>query len=864
MQFVFAYNADGVDYQNDKVINYVIKETNTGLGGITYAQDIPVTVTVKDNLDGTISATTSIAKVENNVSVVDVTNVYSTTDVDVTIEANKKITGRYLVNGEFNFAIKDVDNNVVVQDDATNDADGKVVFDKLTFDTVGTYNYVVYENEVDGNGVTVDKTQHNVVINVTDNGEGNLVAEVTVNGTTVGGTTANAITFTNTYEPDAVQVTLEATKKLTGRDTPLANNEFKFALVQGNGTVVQDDATNNANGKVVFNALTFDTAGSYDYTIYENEVDGNGITVDTRYYIVTIFVHDNGQGNLLSDVYVDANKVTGSTANTIVFENRYSANPVEVNLEATKTLTGRDTPLGNNEFKFVLAKKDGTVVQGNATNNADGKVVFNKLTFDTVGTYEYVVYENEVDANGITVDKTQHNVTIVITDNNKGNLVATVNGTAANTAVNVGTFANIYKAANTQVILEATKTLDGRDLRDGEFKFDLYDVNENRVLQNDVALVLKPDGTGNITFNAITFDKVGTYKYKVYEDELNENGITADTTEYNVTIVVTDNNKGQLIAAVQVDGADVSGSTASTIVFRNSYKAASVDVVIEAVKTLTGRTLLDGEFKFALKDADSDTLVQEDATNDADGKVVFNKLTFDTAGTYNYVVYENEVDGKGVTVDAVQYNVTIVVTDNGLGQLVATVGVNNVTVSGSTADVIKFNNNYNTAGEINITANKVLTGRDLEAEEFEFALYDEKGNLIEAVKNTADGKIIFTTIGINQAGEYIYTVKEIKGNVEHVTYDETVYTVKVTATDNGDGTLKVEYAYENEAGTAEEIVFTNTYTEPVPEPTPEPTPDPEPSSPVTGDSANPFLWLALAFVSGMTVITGKKLKRANK
>lgn len=620
VQFVFAYNADGVDYQNDKVINYVIKETNTGLGGITYAQDIPVTVTVKDNLDGTISATTSIAKVENNVSVVDVTNVYSTTDVDVTIEANKKITGRYLVNGEFNFAIKDVDNNVVVQDDATNDADGKVVFDKLTFDTVGTYNYVVYENEVDGNGVTVDKTQHNVVINVTDNGEGNLVAEVTVNGTTVGGTTANAITFTNTYEPDAVQVTLEATKKLTGRDTPLANNEFKFVLAKGNGTVVQDDATNNANGKVVFNALTFDTAGSYDYTIYENEVDGNGITVDTRHYVVTIFVYDNDQGNLLTEIYVDGNKVTGSTANTIVFENRYSANPVEVNLEATKTL-------------------------------------------------------------------------------------------------------------------------DGRDLRDGEFKFDLYDVNENRVLQNDVALVLKPDGTGNITFNAITFDKVGTYKYKVYEDELNENGITADTTEYNVTIVVT---------------------------------------------------------------------------------------------------------------------------DNGLGQLVATVGVNNVTVSGSTADVIKFNNYYNTAGEINITANKVLTGRDLEAEEFEFALYDEQGNLIEAVKNTADGKIVFTTIGINQAGEYIYTVKEIKGNVEHVTYDETVYTVMVTATDKGDGTLKVEYAYENEAGTAEEIVFTNTYTEPVPEPTPEPTPDPEPSSPVTGDSANPFLWLALAFVSGMTVITGKKLKRANK
>ncbi len=630
VQFVFAYNADGVDYQNDKVIKYVIKETNTGLGGITYAQDIPVTVTVKDNLDGTISATTDIANVNNGVAVVDVTNIYTVDDVDVTLEATKTIDGRNLVDKEFNFALKDVDNDKVVQSDAQNDADGNVVFNTLTFDTVGTYNYLVYENEADGEGVKVDTTEYAVQVIVTDNGNGQLEAEVKLNGATI----------------------------------------------------------------------------------------------------------------------------TGTTANAIVFENKYTAASVDVTLEATKTITGRD-------------------------------------------------------------------------------------------------------------------------LRDGEFKFDLYNADNNTVAQEDVELVLQPDGKGKITFADLTFDTAGTYNYVVYEDEVDGNGVAVDTTIHEIEIIVSDNGKGNLEAIVKVNGVTVTGTTANAIVFENKYTAASVDVTLEATKTITGRDLRDGEFKFALKDVDNDKVIQDDATNDADGKVVFDALTFDTVGSYNYLVYENEVDGKGVTIDQTRYAVTITVTDNGKGNLVASVKVDGTDVADSTASVIAFENIYKAeTTDIVIAAQKKLEGRDIEDGEFEFELWFD-GKCLETVQNDADGKVIFENVAIDDAGEFIFTVNEVKGNAEGVTYDETVYTVTVTVSDNLDGTYNVDYIYDIEGEEVEEIVFNNKYTEPTPdpEPTPEPEPEPEPEpspapqpeSPKTGDNTNLAAWLAVVFISGaMIFATGKKIKRLSK
>ncbi len=813
-QFTFTYDAVGVDYQNDKVYSYVIKENDTGLGGITYANDIPFTITVKDNLDGTISATTNITNKNGNVSVVNVENIYKTNNISVTLEATKNITGRALEDKEFKFDLYSVDSGSVVLDDVTNDATGKVVFTLPAFENVGTYNYKVYEDEVDANGVVVDKTEHNVEIVVDHDGKGNLTA--TVNGTAFNGNAINVGTFNNSYSADGAQVTLEATKTLAGRNTALKDKEFKFALAKKDGTVIQSDATNDINGNIVFNTLTFNSVGTYDYFIYENEIDSNGIKVDSKKYAIAITVTDNGSGKLVATVAVDNSTVTGSTASVIEFENNYSATSVDVELEATKTLTGRNTPLKDKEFKFVLAKKDGTVVQSNVTNNADGKIAFSAITFDKVGTYEYVVYEDEADGNGITVDKAHHAVTIVVTDNNEGQLVASVNGAVVNGAVNVAVFNNTYSAASTGVVLEATKELSGRDLRDGEFKFDLYDVDNDKILQDDVVLVAQSKNKGKITFNNITYNKAGTYNYVVYEDEIDQNGITVDTTRYNVTITVTDNNEGQLNAKVSVNNSDVTGSTADTIVFKNTYKAAKVDVTLEATKTLTGRNtaLKDKEFKFALKEKDG-AILQSDATNNSDGKVVFDALTFDKIGTYEYVVYENEVDANGIKVDNKQYAVAIVVTDNGKGNLVAEVKVDGNAVVGTTKDVISFNNTYKAAEvSVKLTAIKTLTGRNtvLKDKEFKFALARKDGTILQSdATNDSNGTVAFNTLTFDKTGTYEYIVYENEVDGNGITVDKAQHNVTIVVTDNNKGQLVAEVNGTVAGEYANVGIFANVY-----------------------------------------------------
>ena len=136
------------------------------------------------------------------------------------------------------------------------------------------------------------------------------------------------------------------------------------------------------------------------------------------------------------------------------------------------------------------------------------------------------------------------------------------------------------------------------------------------------------------------------------------------------------------------------------------------------------------------------------------------------------------------------------------------------------------------------------------------------------MKNDADGNVVFNNVLVESAGKVTFTVKEVKGDAEGITYDETVYTVTATVTDNLDGTLGGDNLYEVDGDKVDEIVFNNKYTAPTPEPTPEPTPQPEPTptphpeSPKTGDSTNLTAWLAVVFVSGAIIFaTGKKLKR---
>ncbi len=719
--------------------------------------------------------------------------------------------------------------------------------------------------------------------------------------------------FINDYTPAQIKpVNLEVsgTKTLDGRDWKEGDSfSFKLQKLEGANWVDIAERTvayGDSDYSYMFDfdvdadltnvALT--TAGTHYFRIFEvvPAQELGGVTYDSDYRYFHINVTDVTMDGYLEIDSVEAGTAvtvttTGSGANVVWnvdadFTNTYAATGADdIVVTIDKTVTDRvGAGTGKDGFTFGLYTVGGTTpIMESEPTDQNGHTAFN-LTFPATAvgrTYNLeireIVPENKVE--GMIYVETPVPVTIKIVDNLDGTVTAVVETDTADLEGITVDFENVYDPADAEVTLSGTKVMEGRDFDANEFTFELYeDGNSVPKLATNKS---KANG-GTFTFEKLTFDSIGTYNYTIAEKRGTLGGVSYSSKVYDVEIIVTDDtdNDGKLNAEVKIDGATVAADAITgTVVFENIYTTDSVDVTLEATKTLNGRELKDGEFNFALKDVDNNTVVQDDATNAANGRVVFDTLTFDKVGTYNYVVYENETDGNGITVDKTEYAVVITVTDNGEGQLLAEVKVNGTVVTGSTAQAISFNNIYKTGvTDIIIEATKTLDGRELQDGEFSFELYvDDK--LLETVTNDADGNVVFDNIAVENAGKYVFTVKEVKGDADGITYDETVYTVTVTAADNGDGTLSLEYAYENEQGEVEEVVFENKYTEPAPEPQPEPKPEPQPEptpeptpapqkqpeSPKTGDNTNLAAWLAIVFISGaMLFATGKKLKRLSR
>lgn len=739
-------------------------------------------------------------------------NTYDPEDVTLQFTVDKELTGRNLKAGEFTFQLIDANGTPIAQ--ARNDADGNVIF-TVAYDVMGVYSYTVREVQGNLGGITYDPNGYAAEVTVTDEG-GKLTAKVT----------SEPVTFRNSYATRAATVTLQAGKELTGR--PMEAGEFTF-LLEGEGKTYT--ANNEADGTVTFEKLTFTAPGIYTYTIMEQAGDLAGVTYSDASYTATVTVVDDGIGHLIASVAYAQN---GAEVTEPGFINAYQAEPVSVVLKATKALTGR--ALEEGEFTFTLTGTDGTTT---AVNAADGSIVFDTLTFDQVGEYTYTLTENQGDKGGVTYDATEYTIKIVVADNyqtGKLEAVVLVNDTpvaADGNTYDLATFHNSYAAAAVTVKLDAAKELTGRTLNAGEFTFTLTDAEGN-------VTTVTNNADGIVDLGSFTFTAAGTYTYTLAETKGTLGGVTYDETEYTVSVYVVDNMLGQLEASVVVDSATVTASDDGSYdlaTFQNRYAAASVDVTIEALKTLTGRTLADGEFSFALVGKDT----SYDAVNDAEGKIAF-QLTFTEVGTYIYTL--NEVAGikGGITYDETEYTVTVTVTDDLNGQLVAKASVENDAE-------LKFQNAY-AAERVQLTlgADKILAGRPLVDGEFSFLLTDENGKVI-TVNNDAEGNVEFD-LTFTEAGVYTYTMREAIGNAEYIDYDETAYEVVVTVVDNGNGALVIESVTVNgEAAQTDalEIVFHNRYTEPEP--------------PKTGDEFRAVLHMSVILVSVVALIVlviGKK------
>lgn len=639
--------------------------------------------------------------------------------------------------------------------------------------------------------------------------------------------------FDNEYKANG-SISFYAKKVVSNRTYGVKNEEFSFSLFDENGTKLQT-VKNDSNGLVSFSAINYslDDAGKeFKYVIKEDSGNIPGITYDTHEEKITVKVSDKGDGTL----QITADKATETSPAT--FTNVYKAEGT-FSFTALKAFKeGSKLPSGKS-FSFVL-KEDGKVIETISVNGT-GSVSFKPLKYAVnpangeyaVGEHTYTIEEvipagataeNNYTYQGITYDNNVYTVKLVVEDDGNGNLVTKVDGNVQ--ATFNATFTNDYKVADTKIALNGNKILKGQVLEGDMFTFKLEASDEvtSKAVSDGVVVLpantaVKNDANGNFSFGEILFKAEGNYTFKVTEEKPDEtNGIQYSEDVYTVSVSVKDDNNGKLVATKTITK---NNGEVGDITFVNYY--AENGIVISAKKSLEGRTLEANQFAFELKDEAGNVI--RTAKNDAAGNVTFEKITYklsdlNGADSKTYKYYVNEVcpdeDGNGYTYDRTVKTVTVSVT-----KLVSDSGITLITVAEFENNDDTFKNSYNASGEVVFGGTKELIGRKFTGDDngkFQAVLKDKTtGKELQrkditkkaALFSDRGGEFTFDPITFTEPGEYYYTVEE-EGSLENVTNDTTVYEVKVTVTDNADGTLTCVPTYSYGTG----IKFTNVYDTP--------------------------------------------------
>lgn len=687
VSFTREFQLSDLDGAASKDFTYTIVEQPGAEPGMVYdSHPLTYTVTVTDGGNGALNAKAIVTSASGSDTF---TNTYQPAATGLALGAQKsyvkKDDNTPIVPkcGEFTFDV--YEGNLTAEQlagakpvrTATNGADGSVNFDAFSYAKPGTHEYTIVERKGDLAYVTYDAAVHHAVVTVADNA-GTLQASVAYDGTNV-----TKPSFTNTYEAQATDSgAIALTKSVDVHDGSyqLKAGDFAFELAGSDGSVIQTQK-NDAHGKVAFDKLTFDHAGTFTYTVREVQPTGDapgvpGVTYTGKTYTLTYVVKDNNDGKLAvesSTAKPSKGTENGVTPNTMTFANSYQPGATSYQISGIKVLENTDsatmrTP-ADGEFTFALIDA-ATGQEIDRTTNAGIAFTFKAISYTATGSHTYQVKEVAGQDGTITYSDAVLDVTVSVTDDGSGQLTATANKTAADL-----TFTNIYTPTATTATITGTKALTGRDLAEGEFSFDLKDADGN------VVQTVQNGADGTFGFAPLQLDKVGTYVYTVSERAgATANGVTYDTTVFTATVTVTENAETHALEA-QV-AYSKGGKAADAVAFSNSYAPAATEVKLGASKVLSGEDLKEGQFSFQLKDADGKVL--QTAKNAADGTVGFEAISYDKPGTYAYSISEVDDGQKNVTYDAAEHRVTVTVTDDGAGHLVAT-----VTYDGDVAPVFK-------------------------------------------------------------------------------------------------------------------------------------------------------------------------------
>ena len=367
---------------------------------------------------------------------------------------------------------------------------------------------------------------------------------------------------------------------------------------------------------------------------------------------------------------------------------------------------------------------------------------------------------------------------------------------------------DVYDAKAEEVDLTATKELTGRNLKDGEFSFELTPDSHNPASDKNAKKTVQNTADGNISFGKLKFTEAGTYKYTVSEITGNDDTITYDNKSYTVTIVVEEGEHGALNIASKT--ITLNSGAKSEIKFTNAYTPKPTTAQIEAEKSVNGEAATGSQFHFTLTPkTDGDKNRSQNVTN-VDGKITFADLTYDRDGIYEYEVAEVQEVPNGYTADKTVYKVTVTVTDDMSGQLKAAVSYKKAE---EPVDKLTFANIYKASVDLQLKAQKSMKVEAEQLGTFEFELKDADGKVIETVKNDEKGAISFSKLSYTEkdAGRtFAYTVNEkIPLEADTYIYDKTVYTVTVNVEDNRDGTLKLTTKVNGKDYTATAMKFVN-------------------------------------------------------
>lgn len=706
----------------------------------------------------------------------------------------------------------------VTKDDLDDKGKAVIDFGTIKYTEPGTYVYRVSEKNA---GTTVDgiaysKNVAEVAVTVTPNKRGELGAAVKVTWSE-----ADETEFKNVYtaEPVESSVTdkIDVTKSLTGRDLTVGEFSFELREIKDEDSELIETVKNAADGKVTFSAIKYTEIGQHTYKLHEVKGNAGGIDYDDAVYTIVTTIADNGKGQLVATHELkDAKDVK-----SIEFKNAYTTNATEASLAGIKNLQVDDalTPADiTGKFTFTVTGEEGAPMPASTSvhNDVDGKVDFGKIAFTlddlnkAVGekpekrehTFTYTVTESGEVA-GVTNDaKPSREVSFTVTDDGKGNLRVSrkPDGDAAFTFTNTYNVTPVETSVTEQIT--ATKVLDGRDLKEGEFSFELVEGDK-------VVATGTNDAEGNITMSAVKYTEAGEHTYTLREVNggTTSKGITYSDTKYTIETTITDNGDGTLSATHEL-------KSATPATFKNTYSVTPLDAELDfdLSKVISGREWTDGdEFSFTITAPDGAPLpdpatvtVSKHDAKDGIAAIKFGKIRYTATGTYKYEIRENAGSTVGMTYDAHVATAEVTVTENGDGSLTA-----NVTKKENG----RFTNTYRT--ELNYTAagglwlSKYLDGRPMTEGQFTFTVTPADDASARAlgllpgansfkspaaaeatvglIDILAGHEVIFTQADAGKT--FTYTVAEKNDGQPGYTYDDAVRTVTIAIADDTAGTL---------------------------------------------------------------------------